>query len=49
MALVRETIAEVSAVSIKEIGDVMGVITYKVNGKADSSKVNSIVKQCLTH
>lgn len=48
-ALVRETIAEVSAVSMKDMGKVMGAITVKVKGKADNSKVSSIVKQCLAH
>ena len=48
-ALVRETIAEVSAVSMKDMGKVMGAITAKVKGKADNSKVSSIVKQCLAH
>ena len=48
-ALVRETIAEVSAVSMKDMGKVMGAITPKVRGKADNSKVSSIVKQCLAH
>ena len=48
-ALVRETIQEVSAVSMKDMGKVMGAITPKVKGKADNSKVSSIVKQCLAH
>lgn len=49
IALVRETIVEVSAVSMKDMGKVMGAITSKVKGKADNSKVSSIVKQCLAH
>ena len=49
IALVRETIAEVSAVSIKDMGKVMGAITSKVKGRADNAKVSSIVKQCLAH
>ncbi len=48
-ALVRETIQEVSAVSMKDMGKVMGAITPKIKGKADNSKVSSIVKQCLAH
>ena len=48
-ALVRETIQEVSAVSMKDMGKVMGAITLKVKGKTDNSKVSSIVKQCLAH
>lgn len=49
IVLVRETIAEVSAISMKDMGRVMGAITSKVKGKADNSKVSSIVKQCLAH
>lgn len=48
-ALIRETIAEVSAVSMKDMGKVMGAITPKIKGRADNSKVSSIVKQCLAH
>lgn len=48
-ALVIATIEEVSAVSMKDMGRVMGAITPKVKGKADNSKVSSIVKQCLAH
>lgn len=47
--LVREVIQEVSAVSMKDMGKVMGAITPRVKGKADNSKVSSIVKQCLAH
>lgn len=49
IALIRETIAEVSAVSIKDMGKVMGALAPRVKGKADNSKVSSIVKQCLAH
>jgi uncharacterized protein YqeY len=49
IALIRETIAEVSAVSMKDMGKVMGAITPKIKGRADNSKVSSIVKQCLAH
>lgn len=48
-SLVREVIQEVSAVSMKDMGKVMGAITPRVKGKADNSKVSSIVKQCLAH
>ena len=47
--LVREVIQEVSAVPMKDMGKVMGAITPRVKGKADNSKVSSIVKQCLAH
>ncbi|WP_330389602.1 GatB/YqeY domain-containing protein [Cellulosilyticum sp. I15G10I2] len=45
--IVRETISEVGASSVKEMGKVMAAITPKVKGKADNGKVSSIVKQCL--
>jgi uncharacterized protein YqeY len=46
-AIVRETIAEVGAVSMKDMGKIMAAITPKVKGKADNGKVSNIVKQCL--
>jgi uncharacterized protein YqeY len=46
-AIVRETITEVGAQSLKDMGKVMSAITPKVKGKADNGKVSSIVKQCL--
>ena len=49
ITLVRETITEVSAVSMKDMGKVMATLLHKVKGKADNSKVSSIVKQCLAH
>ena len=47
IAIVRETIAEVGAVSMKDMGKIMAAITPKVKGKADNGKVSSFVKQCL--
>lgn len=49
ITLIRETITEVSAVSMKDMGKVMASLLHKVKGKADNSKVSSIVKQCLAH
>ncbi|MDF2594517.1 MAG: GatB/YqeY protein [Clostridia bacterium] len=47
-AIVRETITEVGAQSLKDMGKVMAATTPKVKGKADNGKVSGIVKQCLT-
>lgn len=47
--LIRETIKEQSAVSMKDMGKVMGALSSKIEGRADNSKVSSIVKQCLAH
>ena len=47
-AMIRETIAEVNATSMKDMGKVMAAITQKVRGRADNGKVSSIVKQCLS-
>jgi uncharacterized protein YqeY len=47
-AIVRETITEVGAQSLKDMGKVMAAATPKVKGKADNGKVSGIVKQCLT-
>lgn len=45
--IVRQTISEVGACSMKDMGKVMAAITPKVKGKADNGKVSSLVKQCL--
>ena len=46
-ALVRSTINEVGATTIRDIGKVLKVILPKVKGKADGSKVNSLIKKIL--
>ena len=46
-ALVTATIAEVGAVSARDMGRVMQAITPKVKGKADGRLVNQIVKSQL--
>lgn len=45
--LVRQSINEVGATSVKDIGKVMKVILPKVKGKADGSKVNALVRKNL--
>lgn len=48
IAIVRETITEVGAASMKDMGKIMTAISPKVKGKADNGKVSSVIKQCLT-
>ncbi|RBP45494.1 GatB/YqeY domain-containing protein [Garciella nitratireducens] len=45
--IVMETISEVGAVSIKDMGKVMSAIMPKVKGRADGAIVNKFVKQHL--
>ena len=45
--IVKETIAEVGASSIADMGKVMGAIMPKVKGRADGGQVNQMVKQLL--
>lgn len=45
--LVDETITEVEASSITDMGKVMGAIMPKVRGRADGSLVNELVKKKL--
>lgn len=47
--IVREAIQETGATSMKDMGKVMSLLTPKVKGRADNSKVSSIVKTCLAH
>ena len=46
-ALIKETINDLGASSIKEMGKVMGAITPKINGRADKKLVGELVKKCL--
>lgn|SRR5699024_1087338 len=48
-AIVRETITEVNAESMKDMGKVMTAIMPKVAGAADGNKVNKIVKEELSN
>lgn len=45
--VVKETIAEVGAESMKDFGKVMGAIMPKVKGQADGKLVNQTVKDAL--
>ncbi len=46
-ALVRETIKEVGALSVRDMGKVMGVLMPKVRGRADGREVSELVRQIL--
>lgn len=45
--LVKETISQTGAISMQDIGKVMGALMPKVKGKADGNLVSSIVKKEL--
>lgn len=45
--IVRESIVEVGAKTIRDIGKVMKVVLPKVKGKADGSRVNAFAKKVL--
>lgn len=47
--IVRETITEVGAESMKDMGKVMTTIMPKVAGAADGNKVNQIVREELSN
>ena len=46
-AIVSETINQVGATTMKDIGKIMGVVMPKVKGKADGKRINEIAKQIL--
>lgn len=46
-ALVRETIAELGASSMADMGGVMKALMPKVQGRADGGKVSQLVRQIL--
>ena len=48
MTVIDETIAEVGATSIKEMGIVIKTVSAKVGAAADMSKVSKIVKEKLS-
>jgi uncharacterized protein YqeY len=48
MAIIDETIAEVGATSMKEMGAVIKTVAAKVGAAADMSKVSKIVKEKLS-
>ncbi len=45
--IIRDTINELGASSIKDMGKVMGAVTPKVKGRADNKMVGAIVKKML--
>lgn len=45
--IIRETINQVGATSMKDMGKIMGVVMPKVKGKADGKRINEITKQIL--
>ena len=45
--IVIETIAEVGATSMKDMGKIMAIIKPKTAGRADGRKINELVKQNL--
>ena len=45
--VIEETIAEIGATSIKDLGKVMKAITPKIKGVADGKVVSNIVKNIL--
>ena len=47
--IVAETIKEVGAQSIRDMGKVMGSVTAKTKGKADNKLVSTIVKKLLNN
>lgn len=47
LEIVKATIAEVGAVSARDLGKVMQVLQPKVKGKADGKLVNQLVRQQL--
>lgn len=47
-AIVEETIAEVGAESMQDMGKVMGAIMPKVAGRADGGQINQLVREALS-
>jgi len=47
-AIIKETIKEVGASSMKDMGKVMGAVIKKTVGKADGKRINAIVKELLS-
>ncbi len=45
--IVRETITEVGAASLAEMGQVMGALMPKIRGKADGKEANQLVREEL--
>lgn len=46
--IVNETIKEVDAQSMQDMGTVMGAVMPKVAGQADGTKINQLVREILS-
>jgi len=46
-SIVRQTVAEVEAQSMKEMGRVMGTLMPKIQGRADGKRAQQIVREIL--
>ena len=46
--LIRQTVKETGAVSMKDIGKVMGAVSAKTKGRADNKLVSQLVKEILS-
>ena len=47
-SMIEQTITEIGATSIQDMGKVMGTLTGKLKGQADMGKVSSLVKEKLS-
>ncbi len=47
LAVVSSTIQEIGAVGMKDMGQVMGIVSKKLAGQADGKTISTIVKQKL--
>ena len=47
-AIIKEVITETAAVSMRDMGKVMGAVVPKTKGKADGGLINKIVKDLLS-
>jgi uncharacterized protein YqeY len=45
--IVKETIAETGATSVKDMGKVIGSVSKKVAGQAEGARISSLVKELL--
>ena len=46
--LIRQTVEETGAVSMKDMGKVMGAVSAKTKGRADNKLVSQLVKETLS-
>ncbi|MBQ9518701.1 MAG: GatB/YqeY domain-containing protein, partial [Firmicutes bacterium] len=45
---IRQTVEETGAVSMKDMGKVMGAVSAKTKGRADNKLVSQLVKEILS-